>query len=250
MSYVDLGDIIVTGKDDADHLKNLEQVLSRLSKYGFKLQRSKCEFMMPCIQYLGHVVDKEGIRKEPCATEAIREAPAPRNTGEMRSFLGLANQYRKFVDNMSTLAEPLNELLQHKKRWKWTERTETAFTEIKRRITQDTVLTHYNPEEKIYLAVDASPVGLGAVISHGRGKEERPIAFASRTLTETEKNYSQIDREALAIIYGRGGQTAALWTHAALLHPDWGSFVVAKSHACSRVHKINLSWLFAHKHQI
>ena len=197
-----LDDIIVTGKDDEEHLRNLELVLERLGKYGFKLQRSKCEFMMPSIEYLGHVVDKDGIRKDPSATEAIRDAPAPRDTGEMRSFLGLSNQYRKFVDNMSTLAAPLNELLQHRQRWKWTWKRQKAFNRIKKRITEDTVLAHYDPKEQIYLAVDASPVGLGAVISHGRGKEERPIAFASRTLTDAEKNYSQIDREALAIIYG------------------------------------------------
>ena len=197
-----LDDIIVTGKDDEEHLKNLELVLSRLGKYGFKLQRSKCEFMMSSIQYLGHVVDKNGIRKDPSAIEAVRDAPKPKDTGEMRSFLGLSNQYRKFVDNMSTLAAPLNELLQHKKKWKWTSKRKKAFRRIKRKITEDTVLAHYDPTQQIYLAVDASPVGLGAVISHGKGKNERPIAFASRTLTDAEKNYSQIDREALAIIYG------------------------------------------------
>ena len=197
-----LDDIIVTGKNDQEHLHNLEKVLSRLSKYGFKLQRSKCEYMMPSIQYLGNVVDKNGIRKDPCATEAIRDAPAPKNMGEMRSFLGLANQYRKFVGNMSTLAAPLNELLQHKQRWQWTAERQHSFDRIKKNITEDTVLAHYDPKEEIYLAVDASPVGLGAVISHGQGKHEKPIAFASRTLTDAEKNYSQIDREALAIIYG------------------------------------------------
>ena len=197
-----LDDIIVTGKDDQEHLENLDRVLSRLEKYGFKLQRSKCEFMQPGVQYLGHSINKDGVRKDSSATAAIREAPAPRNKGEMRSFLGLANQYRKFVENLSTLAAPLNELLRDKVRWSWTEEHQQAFESVKRKIVDDVVLAHYNPAEEVRLAVDASPVGLGAVITHGQGKDERPIAFASRTLTEAERNYSQLDREALAIIYG------------------------------------------------
>lgn len=197
-----LDDIVVTGKDDQEHLENLEKVFARLNQYGFKLQKSKCELMKSSIHYLGHVVEKRGISKDSSATEAIREAPAPRNKGELRSFLGLVNQYRKFVSNLSTIAAPLNELLQDKVRWDWSIEREQAFTRIKESIIQDTVLAHYDPRQEVYLAVDASPVGLGAVITHGRGKDERPIAFGSRTLTQAERNYSQIDREALAIIYG------------------------------------------------
>ena len=197
-----LDDIVVTGKDDAEHMENLSKVMARLAKYGFKLQRSKCEFLKPDIHYLGHVISKDGVQKDESATEAIREAPAPRDKPELRSFMGLVNQYRKFVGNLSTTASPLNELLQDGARYKWTAVRSGAFGEIKQKLLKDTVLAHYDPSKEIYLAVDASPVGLGAVITHGKGKEERPIAFASRTLTEAERNYSQIDREALAIIYG------------------------------------------------
>lgn len=197
-----LDDIVVTGKNDQEHLDNLEQVFARLSKYGFKLQRTKCELMKSSIHYLGHTVDSSGVRKDPCATEAIKEAPAPRNKSELRSFLGLANQYRKFVSNMSTITAPLNELLQERVKWYWSDKQAKAFKLVKESIVADTVLAHYSPKEEVFLAVDASPVGLGAVICHGQGKTERPVAFASRTLTEAERNYSQIDREALAIIYG------------------------------------------------
>ena len=85
----------------------------------------------------------------PSATEAIRDAPAPRDTGEMRSFLGLSYQYRKFVGNMSTLAAPLNKLLKHRQRWKWTWKRQKAFNRINKRITEDTVLAHYGPKVQI-----------------------------------------------------------------------------------------------------
>ena len=197
-----LDDIVVTGRTEEEHLKNLEAVLSRLTEYGFRLQKSKCEFMKPSIHYLGFMVDKEGIRMDGSATEALKSAPIPTNKGELQSFLGLANQYRKFVANMSMVAAPLNELLRKDVRWTWTSDCEKAFTELKELLTQESVLIHYNPEAELYLSVDASPTGLGAVLTQKTSGAERPVAFASRSLTSAEKNYSQLDREALAIIFG------------------------------------------------
>jgi len=197
-----LDDIVVTGRNDEEHLSNLNAVLKRLADYGFRLQKSKCEFLKPNIQYLGFVLDKKGIRMDESATEAIHGAPMPTNKGELQSFLGLVSQYRKFVSNMSTVAAPLNALLQKNVRWSWSSECSKAFQDIKKALLKDTVLAHYNPEAEISLAVDASPVGLGAVISHPTEAGERPVAFASRTLTVAERNYSQLDREALAIIYG------------------------------------------------
>lgn len=112
--------------------------------------------------------------------------------------MGLVNQSQ----NLSTMAVPLNVSLQDHVQLNWTTDREQTFNKIKDSITQETVLAHYDPKEEIQLAVDTSPVGFKAVITHGYGKGERPIAFASRTLTEAEKNYSQLDREALAIIHG------------------------------------------------
>ena len=198
-----LDDIVITGRDHQEHMNNLYAVLDRLIQYGFKLQKAKCEFFQPSVKYLGLLVDKEGTRIDTDGTRAVREAPIPRNRDELRSFLGLVNHYRKFIDNMSTICRPLNQLLEKNRHWEWSEECEQAFKHVKDSLLKDdNLLAHYDPKAKLSLAVDASPVGLGAVISQVTGSGERPIEFASRSLTQAEKNYSQIDREALAIIFG------------------------------------------------
>jgi hypothetical protein len=215
-----LDDIIVTGRDDKEHWHNLCLVLERLVSYGFKLQATKCEFFKPSIKYLGQVVNREGVRLDEEGTEAIRKAPEPRNKEELRSFLGLVNHYRKFVRNMSSICGPLNQLLEKNRRWEWSKECRRAFRQILATLTaQENLLVHYNPESKLVLAVDASPIGVGAVISHEVDGVDRPIEFASRSLTTAERNYSQIDREALAIVFGVKrfhqylyGRKFVLWT--------------------------------------
>lgn len=197
-----LDDIVITGRTEAEHLTNLEAVLRRLAGYGFRLQKSKCAFLQPSIHYLGFQVDKNGVRMDESATDAIRRAPTPVNKSELQSFLGLASQYRKFIHNMSSMAAPLNDMLKKDVRWIWTQECEKAFMNIKESLIQENVLAHYDPEAELCLAVDASPTGLGAVLSQKVGNVERPVAFASRSLTPAERNYSQLDREALGIIYG------------------------------------------------
>ena len=121
----------------------------------------------------------------------------------MRSFLGLVNYYNRFSPNLSAVVHPLNQLLENNHQWKWTEQCKTAFHSVKEMITSEQVLTHYDPSLPLRLACDASPVGIGAVLSHEMNDgTERPIAFASRTLTKTEQGWAQIDKEALAIIWG------------------------------------------------
>ena len=199
-----LDDIIVTGKDDKEHLANLEGVLGRLQKYGFRCNVKKCDFMKPALKYLSFIVDAEGIHMDKTTIEAVKAAPRPTCVKEMQSFLGLVNHYRRYAPNLSTIASPLHELLKKEKQWCWSTDCERAFKDIKRILTTEAgVLVHYDPSKPLSLAVDASPIGLGAVISHTKGgKEERPIAFASRSLTPPEKNYSQLEKEGLAIIFG------------------------------------------------
>lgn len=197
-----LDDLIITGKDDQEHLANLRAVLSRLQDYGFKLQQSKCKFMVPSVTYLGFKVDAKGVHMDSEATEAMACAPRPTNRAEVHSFLGLVNHYRKYVPNMSTLCHPLNQLLQKDFKFNWSLECDHAFQEIRRVLTSPQVLVHYDPKKTLSLAVDASPVGVGAVISHHTLEGERPIAYGSRSLTPAEKNYSQIEREGLAIVFG------------------------------------------------
>ena len=136
-------------------------------------------------------------------TEAVRCAPRPKNRAELQSFLGLVNHYRKHIPNMSSLCNPLNLLLCKDQKWKWTTKTEEAFNVLKSKLTaKDTMLIHYDPTKVVTLAVDDSPVGLGAVLSQNTDKGEQPVAYASRSLSKSEKNYAQLEKEGLAIIFG------------------------------------------------
>jgi hypothetical protein len=197
-----LDDIIITGKDDDEHDENLDKTLKRLQDYGIRLNAKKCALKQDSVVYFAFIVDAEGIHPSPEKVQAIIEVPEPTNVTELQSFLGLVNYYRKFLPNMSTMCAPLNNLLHKDVPWDWNAECRDAFQHIKDRLTSTEVLTHYDPAKQLVMAVDASPVGLGAVISHMDGEEEKPIAFASRSLTAAEKNYSQIEREGLAIMFG------------------------------------------------
>ncbi|XP_062575345.1 uncharacterized protein K02A2.6-like [Saccostrea cucullata] len=197
-----LDDILVTGVNDGEHKQILETTLQRLDNYGVKLQKSKCQFMQDQVEYFGFIVSKEGIKPSPKKLEAIRNMEDPKSKKELQTWLGIVNYYRKFVPNMSTLSGPLTHLLAQDVTWTWTQECSEACAKIKDLLVSSQVMAHYNPHKPLELAVDASGYGLGAVISHTDGASEKPIAYASRTLTAAEKNYSQIEREALAIIFG------------------------------------------------
>ena len=198
-----LDDIIVTGKTEADHLTNLQRTLERLKESGFRLRKSKCSFFQSSVVYLGHVIDKDGIRPLTNKVEAILKMPLPKDPKQLRSFLGMVNYYDKFLPGLATKCACLNDLLHKDKKWYWTEEHSKAVDAIKESLTSADTLAHYDPTLPLTLACDASPVGVGAVISHTYpyGKE-KPIAYASRKLTKAEKNYAQIQKEALGIVYG------------------------------------------------
>lgn len=198
-----LDDIIITGKNDEEHLQNLDTVLQRLSDFNVQLNASKCFFMQESVEYFAFKVDEKGIHPTEQKLRSMKDAPSPQNKDQLKSWLGLVNYYRKFIPNMATEASVLQELLKDKSVWKWSPDCERAFNNIKNALCSDAVLVHYNPSLPLVLATDASPTGVAAVISHVMPTgEEKPIAYASRTLTEAERNYSQIEREGLAIIFG------------------------------------------------
>ena len=169
VAYLD--DVLVTGKDERTHLENLERVLARLQEYGLNRKKAKCTFMAAQVEYLGYRVSGEGIHTSPGKTSDVSNAPRPNNVQELRSFLGLVNYYGKFVPNLASIAAP--------------------------------VLVHFDPTLPLRLSCDASSYGVGAVLAHiMTDGSERPVAYASRTLTPAEKNYAQVERESLALIFG------------------------------------------------
>ena len=198
-----LDDIIVTGKSDAAHLENLEAVLKRLAEKNLRINVQKCRFFMERIEYCGHEIDKDGLHKTNAKIEAVQNAPRPQDVSSVRGFLGLVNYYHRFLPNLSSVLHPLNQLLEKDHTWEWSRECEDAFKEAKRLVTSEQVLAHYDPDLPVRVACDASPYGLGAVLSHVMTDgSEKPVAFASRTLNRAERNYSQIDKEALALVWG------------------------------------------------
>ena len=153
------------------------------------MKRKKCTFLHTSVKYLGHVIDQSGLHTSDDKVADIINAPQPTNVTELRSFLGLINYYGKFLRNLSTVLHPLNCLLHKNHTWKWTLECKQAFNQCKEMIASSDVLVHYDINMPVHLACDASPYGVGAVLSHEfPDGTERPIAFASRTLTKTEKS--------------------------------------------------------------
>ena len=198
-----LDDVLVTGSTVEEHLSNLEGVLKRLQQHNIRAKKSKCFFLCDSTEYLGHRIDAKGLHTTDDKVKAVQNAPVPKNVQELRSFLGLIHYYGKFLPNLSTLLHPLNTLLQTNSSWEWTQQCSEAFVGAKKLLCSAPVLAHYNPSLPLKLAGDASSYGLGAVISHVMPDgSERPVAFASRTLSSSERNYPQIEKEALSLIFG------------------------------------------------
>ena len=195
-------DILLTAKDDSQHLERLAAVLGRLQARGCRLNRAKCSFMMEEVVYLGHRVSRAGIRPTSEKVEAVQATPVPTSAPQLASFMGLVQYYGKFVPALADTAAPLFALLKKGAEWKWTAVEDHAFNHIKQMLTEAPVLTHYNVDMPLRLDCDASGQALGVVLSHETASGENPIAYASRTLTDVERRYSQLDREALCLVWG------------------------------------------------
>ena len=186
-------------------------------------------------------VSEMGVHTTKEKTKAILEAPKPKNIQELRFFLGLLNYYAKFIPNLASLLYPLNQLLKKDCKWHWLKDCSRVFAEAKQKLTSAPVLVHYDPKLPIVLAGDASAYGIGAVISHSfPDGSEKPIAYASRTLSSAEKNYAQVEKEALALIFGLSkfhqylyGRTFILQTDhkplTTILGPTQGSYSLSNN---------------------
>lgn len=191
-----LDDIIIAEK--RNDLSRLKQVLQRLREYGLRLHKGKCKFRQDEVTFLGHRIDAKGLRPKDDNMKAVIEAPTPTSVSELKAFLGLVNYYGKFLPNLATVLAPLYALLAKGTRWQWEPKQERAFQTVKEAIAASKFLAHFDPDKPLRLECDASPVGIGAVLSHRVNGVDYPIGFRSRTLTKAERNYSQLEKEALA----------------------------------------------------
>lgn len=182
--------------------KNLEAVFERLQKFGLRIKLAKCLFMAPLVVYFGLRFSDQGLQPTDEKVQTIKVAPTPRNVSELHAFLGKLAALSTFIPKLSTVARPLYVLFGNRP-WTWSPSCNQVSIDVKKVLTSDTVRAHYNPSLLVELWSNAPQYGLGNVIMHvyPNGKR-RPIAYASRTLDEHEKRYGQINKEALAIMFG------------------------------------------------
>ena len=181
----------------------MKEVFGRLARHNVNLNGLKCHFFPAQVKYMGHILSKEGISPVKSKLDAIRLAPRPTDVSQLRSFLGMLNYYSKLIKDFSSKMYPLYHLLRNKTEWLWNKECEIAILWAKEVLSSEQVLVHYDPQKPLILSVDASPYGIGAVLSHlMEDGTEWPEDFASRTLSSAEKNYAQIEKEELVVIFG------------------------------------------------
>ena len=194
-----LDDVLISAKSEESALERLNMVLEIMESNGLKLKREKCKFMVNEVKYLGVIIGSNGIKADKQKLQPVLDAPRPNNVKELRTFLGAVTFYSKFLKNLSQTSSCLNALLKKGIEWKWDNECESSFLKIKSMLTSSPILDHYDPKLPLTLVTDAGPEGLGAVLC--QGELEKPVMFVSRSLSTSEKNYSQIDRECLCIIF-------------------------------------------------
>ena len=193
----DIDDILVWGHTEADHNQRLKAVLQRCKEVNLTLNRDKCQFGMSQVTYLGHVINAQGISPDPERVRAITEMPPPQDKKGVERLLGVLNYVAKFIPDMSSITQPIRELLKKEVQFIWEWEQEEAFQKIKEKLSVAPALVFFNVKKPTTISCDASQSGLGAVLM----QENRPVAYASRALTSAETRYAQIEKELLAVVF-------------------------------------------------
>jgi hypothetical protein len=201
--YID--DIVIGGESLEKCQLCTNEVLRRLEKHCVQVNYNKCLFYRTSVQYLGHIVNAQGLQPMPEKVEAITKARSPKNVTELRAYLGLLNFYRDFIPNISQKLKPLNELLNVAKgnetgfAQRWSKQCESCFQESKNWLLSRNLLIHYDESKPIVLYTDASPYGVGSVLCHLVDGTEKPVMYHSMSLSPSQQRYSQLVREAFAV---------------------------------------------------
>ncbi|GJV34365.1 putative reverse transcriptase domain-containing protein [Tanacetum coccineum] len=194
----------VHGLDEPEHNAHLRLILELLKKEELYAKFSKCDFWLSKVQFLGHVIDSEGIHVDPAKIESIKDWESPKTPTEIRQFLGLAGYYRRFIEGFSKIAKPMTKLTQKSVKFNWGEKEETAFQTLKQKLCSAPILALPEGSENFVVYCDASHKGLGAVLM----QKEKVIAYASRQLKIYEKNYTTHDLELGAMVFA-----LKMWRH-------------------------------------
>ena len=194
-------DIIVHAKSVEEHDRALEQVLKTLKEKNLTLNKDKCQLHMSQLEFMGFVLSERGIGPTEEKVKAVVNAREPENASEVRSFLGLVNYNARFIPDYATITEPLRELTKNGVPFVFGKEQKRAFAELKTRLGQAETLAYFDIDAKTRVITDASPVGLGAILSQEHDGEYKVVSYASRSLTAVETRYSQTEKEALAIVW-------------------------------------------------
>lgn len=199
---VHIDDILVYTKDQQSHNRLLREVLNRLTKEGLTINKEKCVFNVSEVGYLGHIINAKGISLDPQRVNSIVKFEQPQSKKDLMRFLGLVNYVGRFIKDKTNILEPLNELLKDGILFVWGLHQEVAFKKIKEMILKAPTLSHYDPNKQIIVSADSSSYGLGAVLLQENQDGSRSVvSYASRTLNSSERNYAQIEKEALALVW-------------------------------------------------
>ncbi|PNF37360.1 hypothetical protein B7P43_G17830 [Cryptotermes secundus] len=196
--YMD--DILLIGESLSEHNSKLQAVFQKLREFNLKIEPDKCEFLKEELNYLGHVVTAEGVKPDREKIKAVTDFPIPQSQ-DIKSFLGLAGYYRKFIVDFSAIARPLTDLLKKENDWTWTEKEQTSFELLKSKLTKAPLLQYPDFSKPFILTTDASGYAIGAILNQGKLGQDKPIAYASRTLNKAELNYATVEKELLAIVW-------------------------------------------------
>ncbi|GJT12133.1 putative reverse transcriptase domain-containing protein [Tanacetum coccineum] len=199
-----IDDILIYSKNKQEHEEHLKLILELLKKEELYAKFSKCEFWIPKVQFLGHVIDSKGIHVDPAKIESVKDWTSPKTPTEIRQFLGLAGYYRRFIEGFSKIAKPMTKLTQKKVKFEWSDKQEAAFQLLKQKLCSAPILALPEGSEDFIVYCDASIKGLGAVLM----QREKVISYASRQLKIHEKNYTTHDLELGAVVF-----TLKIWRH-------------------------------------
>lgn len=195
-----LDDIILRSTTREQHIHDLHRVLAQLAQWNLRANRDKCRFAVPEVNYLGHRITQQGIETNPDKVAAISQMAPPHNIKQLNAFIQTCSWYRRFVPQFAERARPLTNLLRKNNPWTWATDEQNAYDDLKECLTTAPVLQQADETQPFIIKSDASAYAVGAGLFQGEGSEEHPVEYASRLLTSAERNYSTIEREALALV--------------------------------------------------
>jgi hypothetical protein len=199
-----IDDILVYSKNEDEHTKHFHTVLQRLRDHQLYAKLSKCEFWLKEIKFLGHTISQDGISVDPEKVQEVMDWKPPTTVRQIRSFLGLAGYYRRFIPDFSRIAKPMTELLKKGVKYNWSQKCEDAFHTLRQHLTTAPVLAQPDNTKPFEVYCDASGTGLGCVLM----QDNRVIAYSSRTLRPHEQNYTTHDLELAAVVHA-----LKIWRH-------------------------------------